>query len=81
MTDVQILACHNCLGDIGFGVLDGFPHGIAFCQVGSNSGGEGAACSVQIIAFYLFLFIYMVYGFGSVKKVEHYVAFQVPAFY
>ena len=29
-------------------MLDGFPHGIAFCEVGGNSGGEGAACAVGV---------------------------------
>ena len=80
MTDIQFFSCDNGLSDICFRMLDGFSHGVAFGKIGGNSGREGTSRSMQIMAFYFFLLIYMVDKFGRMLKVAHIVSFQMSAF-
>ncbi len=53
---------------------------VAFGKIGGNSRREGASRSMQIMAFYFFLLIYMVDKFGRMQKVAHIVSFQMSAF-
>lgn len=62
MADMQVLSCNDSLSDIILGMPDGFLHRVTFCQTGGNGRGEGTARSVQITAFYLFLFIYGIWS-------------------
>ena len=80
MADIQFFSCDNGLSDICFRMLDGFSHGVAFGKIGGNSRREGASRSMQIMAFYFFLLIYMVDKFGRMQKVAHIVSFQMSAF-
>ena len=80
MADIQFFSCDNGLSDICFRMLDGLSQGVALVKKGGNSGREGASRSMQIMAFYFFLLIYMVDKFGRMQKVAHIVSLQMSAF-
>ena len=80
MSDIQFFSCDNSLSDIRFSVLDGFSHGVSFGPISSNGRGEGTHGSMQVMAFSLFLPIYMIDRFGRVQKVAHIVSLQMSAF-
>ena len=80
VSDIQVVACIDGLSNVVFSVTDGVFHRVSLCQIACNSGGEGTACSVQIVTFYLFLLIYMIDRFGRVQKVAHIVSLQMSAF-